>query len=116
MHENEERNASPWRKLVRRVPLSFVSGWLVGMLSPIVAFIGLATAVYLFTGKVPALEQEARDESGTWRLSVKLMAPRDALATLAWHRDQFSAVKKRVMKARREQRRAEARVRQRQEV
>jgi len=65
------------------VPLSFFGGLAVGLAAPLIAVAGIVGGVYLFTKKVPFVSQVTTDETtGERRLTLNLMAPREAKAAL----------------------------------
>lgn len=73
------------------VPTQFVTGYFVGLFTPIATLAAIAGGIYLLTGKVPFLSHTWPDKEGGQHLSFKLMPPDEAKAVFIREKERIGS-------------------------
>jgi hypothetical protein len=75
-------------------PISFLNGFVVGVVAPVSVVAGVVGGVYLFTKRVPFISQRTAggEATGERRLTLELMTPDEARAALEVHQAEFKAM------------------------
>ncbi len=73
------------------VPTQFITGYFVGLFTPVAALVAIAGGIYLLTGKVPFLSHTWPDKEGGQHLSFKLMPPDQAKVVFIREKERISS-------------------------
>ena len=73
------------------LPTEFITGYFVGLFTPVAALVAIAGGIYVLTGKVPFLSHTWPDKEGGQHLSFKLMPPDQAKAVFIREKERISS-------------------------
>jgi len=76
---------------VLALPTEFITGYFVGLFTPVAALSAIAGGIYLLTGKVPFLSHTWPDKEGGQHLSFKLMPPDQAKAVFIREKERIGS-------------------------